>query len=196
MNFARARRVVRAVSGITLAKRVLISGVTIPDVTSVDWDNPLDINLLECVEAMNEETVSLGDGSAVADAPLYSRITGMKLDFKILGSTSVTNVYRWLMYKKPDGESLISSLVQTSFHSSTDSPTQREMHKMTIAKGMVISNPSTAIANLRVFVSKAALKRIAPLRENDALAFLIAKDTAGTTSLLHGMGNIYVRANA
>lgn len=188
-----ARRV-RAVTGITLTKRVLLAGLSIPDVTSVDWDNPLIVDLLQCIEAQDEEQVS--DGTIIADAPLYSRALSMRLNLTILGSTSTTNVYRWLVYKKPDGESLVTSLAGTGqFHNSGDTPTLREVRKLTVAKGMVVTNPSTAVTKMNIFVRKAAWRRISPLRENDTISLLIAKDAAGTTSLLHGMGNIYVRAN-
>lgn len=194
-NFAKARRVVRAVSGITLTKRILLAGLTIPDITSVDWDNPLIVDLLQCIEAQDEEQVT--DGTVIADAPLYSRATGIRLILTILGSTSTTNVYRWLLYKKPDGESLVTSLAGTGqFHNSGDTPTLREVRKLTIAKGMVVTNPSTAVTRLPIFVKRKAWQRIAPLRENDTISLVIAKDAAGTTSLLHGMGQIYVKANA
>lgn len=195
-QFARVRRVVRAASGITLTKRVLLAGLTIPDVTAADWDNALTVDLIECIEAQDEEVES--DGTSIADCPLYSRVTGMRLDLTILGATSTTNVYRWLLYKKPDGEAIAGtdlSAAGATFHSSNDTPTAREVRKMTIAKGMVVTNPNSAVTRLRPFVSRKAWKRISPMREGDKLTFLIAKDTAGTTSILHGMGSLYVRAN-
>lgn len=193
VNFRRARRVVRAVSGITIAKRIILGGVTIPDITSVDWDNPLDVGLVVAGDTVDEELES--DGTNVAQVPNYSRLTGMKLELKILGSTSVTNVYRWYLYKKPDGESLRTSLQGVAFHSSDDTPTERELRKMCVAKGMAISNPSSAVTQLRVFVRRKAWARISPMRENDRLTLLIAKDAGGTTSLLHGFGTVYARAN-
>jgi len=123
----------------------------------------------------------------------------MKLDMKILGASGQTNVYRWLLYKKPDGEAIAGtdlSAAGATFHSSNDTPTAREVRKMTLAKGIIVGNPSSAVSGLRPFVSRAAWARASPMRENDKITFLIAKDAAGTTSILHGMGNIYIQANA
>lgn len=198
-NFRRARSIVRAVSGITLAKRVLLPGLTIPDVTAADWDNALTIDLLECVEAQDEEVES--DGTAIADAPLYSRLTAFKLRLTIIGPVGAgsANVFRWLLYKKPDGEAIAGtdlSAAGATFHSSNDTPTAREVRKMTMAKGVVYTNSSTGITGVRIFISRAAMKRISPLRENDRISLLIAKDALGTTATLHGFGTLYIKANA
>lgn len=146
---------------------------------------------------MDEEVES--DGTAIADIPLYSRLQSLKAKFNVLGATGVTNVYRWLLYKKPDGEAIAGtdlSAAGATFHSSNDTPTAREVRKMTLAKGIIITNPNSAIAGLSPYVKRAAWARASPMRENDRLTFLIAKDAPGTTSILHGMGNLYVKANA
>lgn len=196
INFNRTRRIVKAVSGHIEAKRMLISGLSIPDVSAADWDNPLQINLAECMETMGEADVA--DGTNVPDVPLYSRLVGLKLDFKILGSTSTTNVYRWMLHKLPDGEELVTDATRLigNFHTSADTVENREFRKMQMAKGMVISNPSSAVTGFRVFVRKSAMNRVASMREQDVIRFDIAKDTAGTTSILHGMGTLYFRVNA
>lgn len=197
VNFRGIRRLVRGVTGVTLTKRILFAGLTIPDVTAADWDTALSVDLIECVEAQDEEVET--DGTAIADVPLYSRLLSMKLRMMVLGASGQTNVYRWLLYKKPDGEAIAGTdltAAGASFHTSNDTPTAREVRKYTLAKGIIVSNPSSAIANLSPYVSRAAWARASPMREGDKLCFLIAKDAAGTTSILHGMGNIYVKANA
>lgn len=186
-----ARRV-RAVTGQTLVKRVNIDQATIPDVTSVNYDNPLALNLLECVETMDEEAES--DASGIADAPLYSRIKSAKLEMTIIGSTGTGNMVRWALYKKPDGESLLTNLA-TQWHSSDDTPTMREIRKYVIAKGQVFVNASTATAQRRIFISRKALARISPLKEGDVVTLVIAKDAGGTTMLASLWGSIYLRAN-
>lgn len=191
-----ARRV-RAVIGTTLVKRVSFDRTTIPDVTSVNFDNPLFIDLLACREAIDEEIESTGGttpGTDVADCPVYSRLTSMKLNILLEGATSVSTYIRWLLYKMPDGESLITGL-GSSFHSSDDTPTFREARKYTMAKGHLVLNPSTAVQQMRVFVSKGALKRVSPMRENDRIRLVIAKAAEGTTCTVAGFGNLYVRAN-
>lgn len=191
-----ARRV-RRVTGITLVKRMVINRATIPDITAADFDNPLFIDLLVCRETMDEELESTGGttaGTDIADVPLYSRLTSAKLNFLVEGSTSVSTYIRWFLYKMPDGESLRTGL-GSGFHNSDDSPTEREVRKMTMAKGHFILNPSTAVQNLRVFVSRQALKRVSPMRENDRIRILFAKAAEGTTCTVSGFGTMYVRAN-
>ena len=141
-SFFRAKRIVRQVTGMTLAKRVILNEA-IPDVTSVDYDNPLLVDLLECVEAQDEEAES--DGSSIADAPLYSRIAAMRLNLTIVGPASSTVAHRWKLYKMPDGEQLQTSssmLTDSGFHISDDNPTAREARKYELAKGMLFTNQS------------------------------------------------------
>lgn len=181
-----------------MVKRVILSGLTIPDVTSADWDNPLAVGIVTTKYGdLDDELES--NGTDIAEIPSHSRITRFKLNFMILGATSTTNVYRWMLLKRPDGESLLANsaaMIGDAFNSAADTPSQREWRKFLLAKGMVITNPNTAVSRLNIFVKKSALDRIAPMRENDAITLIIAKDTAGTTSLLHGFGNVYVKANA
>lgn len=187
----RARPIVRAVTGITLAKRTLLNALVIPDITSVDFDNELTVPLLECVEAQDEELES--DGTNIATAPLYSRITSMNFHLMAHGF-GAGSVLRWMLAKEPDGETIVTNLA-TQFHTSNDTQNEREVRKMTIAKGMLFVNASNLAANINVRVSKSALQRISPLRENDQIMFHIAKDSTGTTGTLSGFGTIYLRAN-
>lgn len=176
---------------------MILSGLTIPDVTAADWDNPLAVGLLSTGETTDAELES--NGSDIAEIPIHSRVMGFKLSFIILGATSTTNVYRWMLLKRPDGETLISNataMIADAFHSSQDTPSQREFRKFMISKGMVVTNPNSAVTRLTIPVKRSALARISPMRENDLITFLIAKDTAGTTSILHGFGSMYVKANA
>lgn len=191
-NFRRARTIVRAVSGITLAKRIVLDNLTVPDVTTTDFDNPLDVDLLQCIEAQDEEQIS--DGTVVADAPLYSRITSFKFTGFMWAGAATT--VRWLLIKDQDGDEQLTALANASFHGSNDTPVFREARKNTIAKGTFRLPADRLQSNFRVFVSRKALARISPLRENDKLRLMVAKDAAGTTASLNGFGTIYIKANA
>lgn len=190
----RARPIVKAAMGISLSKRFILNRLTIPDVTAADFDNPLEVDLLECVETMDEEVES--DGTNIADCPLYSRITSIRGKLIVEGNTSTSIMFRWLLYKMPDGEDLTADLQAATFHSSNDTPTLRELRKFTLAKGMFVANPSSAVSNVPLFIRKQALARVSPLRENDKIRLVIAKATEGTTGTLSGFGTITVRANA
>lgn len=192
----RARPIVRAATGITLSKRLLLAGVSIPDVTTVDWDNPLKIQLIKAQESMDEEQEA--DGTNPAQVPLYSRLIGMRFNLKVVGPGSSSVVHRWILHKKPDGEDLISDATRllSAFHSSDDTQAQREFRKFTVAKGMLITNQASGVTPLGIFVKKAAMKRISPFRENDILQLDIAKDATGISSTIHGFGTMWVRANA
>lgn len=188
-NFARR---VRRVSGITLTKRVILDNLTIPDITSVPFDNPLRVPLLTCLEAQDEELES--DGTIIATTPIYSRLLSMRLKLLISAGASQA-IVRWLIMKEPDGEALLTSLANASFHSSNDTQNIRESRKMTISKGMLVTNASSTVNSVPIFIKKKAWARISPMRENDNLVLLIAKDAPGTTLALNGFGNIWVKAN-
>jgi hypothetical protein len=191
-RFRAVRRAVRAVSGITLAKRIVLTEETIPDVTSVAFDNPLSIDLLECVESIDEEAIS--NGTTIADVPLYSRMTSFKTNLFV--DCDAATLIRWVLYKKPDGEALISDLADNSFHGSQDTPGQREFRKYLMAKGYLRISADRLQVPLKVYVSKAAMRRAAPFREGDKISLIIAKSAAGTTAQLSGFGTIYCKANA
>lgn len=188
----RARPIIKATTGITLVKRVNVDKGTIPDITSADYDNPLVISLLEATETMGEADVS--DGSIIADAPLYSRITGIRLNTTVIAGQATQMQLRWIMWKDVDGD-LPGSTVMPLWHVSTESSVAREVRRMTIAKGLLIANQSSGVVPLHIRISRAALKRISPLRELDVLKFAIAKDAPGTAAVLNMWGSIYLRAN-
>lgn len=194
MNFGRARRIVRAVSGITLAKRIVLEAVSIPAITSAAYDNPNQIDLVECVEAMDEEVES--DDSAIADVPLYSRLLSLKL-FAFMQTAAAPGAIRvrWLLYKKPDGETLAGSLIDGVWHTSEDTPTQRELRKYTVAKGILPLSNDNLNTPLRIFVKKQAWARVSPMRENDKLCLILAQNSNATITL-SGFGTIYAKANA
>lgn len=191
----RARPIVRAATGIILAKRVILDSLVIPDVTSANYDNPLQVGLLNCTEAGQEEEQE-SDGTNIATVPLYSRIVGMNLNFYVKAGAS-TDI-RWMLHKLPDGEELITDAnrLAGNFHASDDTNPMREFRKMQMAKGFFGISSDRLQARVPVFVRRAALKRVSPLREGDILRFDIAKHADGTTAALNGFGTIYVRANA
>lgn len=187
-----ARPIIRAATGITLSKRIQLSALTIPDVSAADYDNPLSIDLVEAVETMDEEQES--DGTNVADVPLYSRLMKMRLQC-ILSAFSAQTLIRWALYKKPDGEALVTSLADSNFHSSNDVQNNREFRKYTLAKGMLMVTAQSAGRSFTPFIRRDAWKRASPMREGDKLCLLIAKNAAGTTGQLDGFGTIWARAN-
>lgn len=177
--------------GTTLVKRVNIAGATIPDITSVDFDNPLGENLVICQETMDEEAEAI-DGTP-AQVPLYSRLTGLRLQAIVSGASAATHL-RWSLAKSPDGD-LTAANFNTNWHTSNDDATAREVRKYMIAKGLMFINPSTLGQKINIFVRRQALKRIQSFREGDVLKFTISKDAPGTTCLLSMWGNIYFKAN-
>lgn len=185
-----ARPIVRAVNSMTLSKRVNLDKLTIPDVSAADYDNPLVVPLLTCIEAQDEEIES--DGTNIATAPLYSRLTSMTLKMAVHAFSAQT-VFRWMLWKSPDND--LTPNMTTNFHSSNDSITDREIRKMILAKGIVISNASSVVNSVPIFVRRSAMNRVGPLRENDRINFQIAKDAAGTTANLTGFGTLWVKAN-
>lgn len=139
---------------------------------------------------MDEEVES--DGTNTADCPLYSKILSIRLKAQLNAATS--SLLRWILYKAPDGESLVSNMV-SQWHSSDDSPTQREIRKNTLAKGMIRVAADRQVAFLSPFIKRKTLARIGSLSENDKIILTIAKDAAGSAVGFDGFGQAYVRAN-
>lgn len=146
---------------------------------------------------MDEELES--DGTNTAQVPLYSKLVGLKLNLQVVGPSSSSVVHRWMLHKLPDGEELITDanrMTNTGFHSSDDTNPFREFRKMQMAKGILITNSSSGVTPLRVFVKKAAMNRVGSMREGDVIRLDIAKDSTGVTSTIHGFGTLYFKANA
>lgn len=192
-NWPAVRRTVRAVTGKVLAKRVLLDDLTVPDVTSVNYDNPLVVGLLQAPSdgSLDEEVES--DGTNVASVPTYSRITGMRLNF-ICSAGSATEV-RWMLVKDEDNEGSLTSLA-TQFHNSDDTLIARELRRNTLAKGLMRISADRLQQNIPIRISRKALQRTGGMKENDRIEFHIAKQAAGTTVQLSGFGTIWVKANA
>lgn len=190
----RARPIVRAATGITLSKRIVLNNIQMTDVSAADYDAPNIINLLECVEAQDEEQIS--NDSSVADCPLYSRVVSMKLNayFRAPSATEI----RWMLIKRPDGETnaATTSLIDATFHGSDDTQAARELRQYTLAKGQVAIASDRLQTPFRVFVSRRAWARASPMRENDVISLIVAKSSEGTTASISGFGTIYVKANA
>lgn len=177
-----------------MAKRILLDDINIADITAANYDAPTQVGLLQCLEAQDEELDS--DGTNVATAPLYSRILAIKL--RLIVRAPNASHFRWMLHKLPDGEELVTDAnrLAGNFHVSDDTNPMREFRKMQLAKGIVAMSGNGLVSSIPVFVRRAALKRISPLRENDVIRFDIAKHGDGTTASLSGFGTIWIRANA
>lgn len=195
-GFRRFARRVRRVTGITMVKRIILDQLVIPDVTTVAYDNPLTVTLLECTEAQDEEVES--NGTTIADAPLYSRITAIKTKMTVGDATALTCV-RFMVYKCTDGDDPITALgvglADGAFHTSNQTPNNRELVRNTLAKGYIMIPPDKQVAPLNIRISREAMRRAGSMREGDLIRAIFAKDATGTTLRLWGMGNIYLRAN-
>lgn len=192
-GFRRARNFVRrtvARMGRIEGKRVLLNAVSVPAKTTNPWDNMLTVDLVVAQETVDEELET--DGTNVAQIYPGATVVSARGIIKFLGTNvGTTTVIRWMIYKKPDGEALVTDLTDTFFHNTNDSPTGREIRANVIAKGMVVGR-SDAGVGIKLWMSKKALRRLGRLRENDKISLLIATNEASAATI-HGFGTIYVR---
>lgn len=190
-GFRRARSFVRKTvssMGPIIAKRVVLDAIAIPAKTSASFDNPVNIDLLVAQETEDEELES--DGSSTAQVKPYSKLVGIKLNLAC--STSTAGVYRWMLHKKPDGESLATSTLLTSrFHDSADDPTSRELRGLILAKGFFLATGDVR-SRLNIFVRRKTLRRLGLMKEADKITLSIAS-SLGTADAVHGFGTLYVR---
>lgn len=193
-GFRRARSFVRKTvvnMGTIHAKRVLWEGGIIPDITATPYDNPVSIDLLQCIETQAEEQIS--DGTVVADAPLYSKLVGVKLNLLVKGAVNDTTPMRWILYKSPDAD-ITAATAMSNWHNSDDTSPAREMRANTLAKGMFITHASTGVTRVPIFIRRSTLKRLGKLKENDVIRFSIAAANAVTTQCTTYMwGTLYVK---
>lgn len=184
------RRTVAAMGPIE-RKAVVLESHSIPARSASIYDNPTTVGLLVCQETVNEETES--DGTNVAEAPLYSKVVGMKMQLMLHGM-SANQIVRWMLVKDVDNEGAVTNLTDTFFHNTNDTPTDRELRARTLAKGFVIGTDKTG-QRLNLFIRRNTLKRLGNLRENDRLELILASSTSDTGAKLTGFGTIYIRAN-
>lgn len=191
-----ARPVVRAAMGTTLVKRVNIVKFSIPDVTSVDFDNPSGFDLLIGSEAQDEEIESTGGttgGTDVAQVPLYSKLKAVKLNMIIQGQGA--ELVRWQLLKSPDSD-ITNATANTNWHTADDSTTAREVRANQMAKGLAVVNSDRLDTRVKVFVRRKTLARLGTFREGDRLKMVFAKDSTATSCTATLWGNLYVKANA
>lgn len=191
----RVGRIARSATGIVLAKRILLHDFLIPDVSSVDFDNPVEFEIAGATATQAEEVESTGGttlGTDVATVPLYSKLLSMRLNlmFRAANATMV----RWMLVKNTDNDRTAAAF-NTDFHSSNDSGDSREVRKLILSKGFVNIPSDKLAAPLRVRISRKALQRAAPMRDGDRLQFVLSKEAAGTTATLSGFGTMWFRAN-
>lgn len=193
MSPKRVAGIARRATGKILVKRVLIDKFTLPDITSADYDNPINLGLIEGIEAQDENVES--DGSVIADAPLYSRIVAMKLKTIIHGSSAGGELVRWMLVKNPDGD-ISNASFMAGFQSSNDDRTSSDVRSHTYAKGIVLVQPSRNSTSVPVFIKRKTLNRMGVLNEGDVVSLIMAKDATGTSLQVTCWGNIWIRANA
>lgn len=187
MNWARARRVVRAVQGQLVVRRINVFRQSIADITSADFDAATASQWIICQESINDETEATG--STPAEIPLFSRVKAIKVQVTIAEASAACWV-RWALFKSPDGD-LTSQNVIDNWHVSDDNPTAREVRKNILAKGEFFIDPNRLSRTFRIFISRAAMARISPMREGDRINFAVAKDGQGTTLALTAWGNVW-----
>lgn len=143
-------------------------------------------------ETIDEEQEA--DGTSAAQCTIGSRIVSLKLAFQL--TTPSSAIYRWLLWKKPDGEDLLANigagLKDGAFHSADDTASLRELRKVTLAKGVIVPDTAGARGFLKIYVKRKALARVARMSENDSLVLSIANSLGTEAGKLHGFGNIYV----
>lgn len=190
-----ARPIIRAATGIVLPKRLLLHDFLIPDVTSVDFDNPVEFDILSCNEGQDENIESTGGttaGTDVAQIPLYSRLLSFKTNLMFRAANAC--MVRWMLVKNDDNDFSAGNF-NSAFHSSNDDATTKAIHKLTMAKGFVNIPSDKLAAPLRIFVKRSAMKRVSPMKEDDKISMVFSKEAAGTTATLSGFGTFYVKAN-
>lgn len=195
-GFRRARRFVRrtvANMGLIHVNRVLCDELSIPAKTTNAWDNPLAISLIKCQETVDEEIEA--DGTNPTECYPGDSVVALKLKAWIHGNLTSASLLRWMIVKRPDGETLIANTTSliTAFHSSNDTASDREWRANILAKGIL--NPSTgdAKSGLNFFVKRKTLKRLLGyMRENDSCSLLIATNGASAHTITI-MGGLYVR---
>lgn len=193
-------RIVRRMSTRVTQRKILVDQVTIPDITSADFDNPVTFDLLAATEAEDDTIESTGGttaGTNVATCRPDAKLVSIKVRTTVRGGSGGAEIYRWVLYKSPDNDVSLGGLQGSSeFHTTNDNPTGREFRKGLLAKGEIQLSASSLMSRVPIFIKRAALLRNANFREDDRLKFQIAKNASGTTGQISMLGALYLRQNA
>lgn len=190
-----ARPIIRAAIAKTLAKKVLVSKFSIPDITAADFDNAVEYDLLSGSEALDDTIESTGGttaGTNVAQVPIYSKLTSLRLHtfFQGQGGEQI----RWMLCKNEVNNYSAQNFMD-NFHNSDSNPTARDIRANILAKGITVVNNDRLTAPLSIFVKRKTLSRLSSFKENDKIQMVFAKDATNTTCTVTQWGNMYIRAN-
>lgn len=153
------------------------------------------MDLIACTEAQDESVESTGGtsaGSDVAVTPLYSKLLSLKAQFVV--SSASACIVRWILAKSPDND-ITGATFMSNFHSSDDTTAAREVRKYILAKGITYVSADRLRSPVRIFVKRKAWARASPMREDDRIKLILAKNAPGSTAEISGFGTMYVRAN-
>lgn len=190
-GFGRFRRMVQRVTQPIVTKRIILDKEALAADAGTDFSVPTVIGLLASTDGGTNAELN-SDGTNIAECNPYSRLVGIKLQLWVVAAAGT--FVRWVLYKDEDNEGFITTLADTVFHTSADTPAQRELHRLILAKGMFRVSSSTLGARVNIFVRRKALRRNSLFKENDRLELAIAQDDNNVGSI-SGFGSLWVAEN-
>lgn len=174
-------RKVRKAIGVTTTHRVYVKDMAITASTTKN------IELLKADDDPDYDLVS--NGTNIAECHSNSRITKMQLMMQYYNSTGAGLTVEQMLFKAPDGQSA-ADFTPANLWVSDFEITDNMVKKFTVMYKADLISATFETVKGKIFIKRAALKRIRTMRDNDALIYSLIPP-AGTTQVLNLMGRIW-----
>lgn len=124
--------------------------------------------------------------STVAEAEALSRLRKIKLTISYFSGTANSSgaKVKWILYKSPDGT--LGSIDPDALHGADVTLTTQALRKNTLAAGWFYSSSNNETKLFRVRISRAAMRRVMVLKDNDQLRFAMQTSAGGAKYLMFG----------
>lgn len=127
------------------------------------------------------------DGTNVAEAQARSRLTGIKLDMGLTPS-SAGETMEWMLFKSPDG--VLNATTPATLFTADVSTSTLALRKNVVAYGLFRASANTDARQARIRIKRAAMRRIAQLKDGDSLRLAITHSADSTDGILDLTGTI------
>lgn len=131
------------------------------------------------------------DGTTAAECSPGSRVIALQLHFQIVTGQD-NEIIEWILYKDPDNALTAATDISTLYTQDVTA-SNKTLRKMTLAAGHLIMDSNHGTPEIRVNITRKALRRIGPIQDNDVLRMVFTMTSAGGNATLYGRGRIITR---
>lgn len=179
-DWARFQAAVKAATGVKhthriyMAKTLSTAGNNAIPLIAADDDPDYDLD---------------GNGNQYMECETNARITGIDL-FLTLRFLAAGRTAEVIIYKDPD--QILGTQAPSELFDNDATGNNMLLRKYTVAYGFFIGQTNLEARQLRIRISRAALRRAGVMKDGDQLK-MVVQTSAGTDNLLYAQGRIWTR---